>query len=73
MNWIIYISIFLISIYLWNNYQKRKQLKKLLTQNDSNWGKRKQNTEFDFDKIERYKRNLVSTKDVFHTISTKQI
>lgn len=71
MNWIIFISIFLISLYIWSNYQKRKKYTQQLTQNNTNWGKPKQNTEFDFDKIERYKRNLVSSKEVFHTISTQ--
>lgn len=71
MNLIIIIAILTISFYIWNRYNKKQRNNQHFTLNYKNWGKPKQNTDFDFDKIERYKRNLTPSKKVFHCITTQ--
>jgi len=71
MSWALGILLALIVIFLFNNYAKKKALKKLKNSLLENWGKKPTNKRFDFNVIGNYFRNNRSSEKAFHIISEK--
>lgn len=71
MNWILGLLFFLISIFLYNNYSKKKKKAKLLDWLNNNWGKPKEDLYFNFYVIAKYFENNTHKKNAFHIISDK--
>jgi len=71
MNWFLGILFCLICIFLYNNFTRKKRLKKFKKHLLNNWGKPKKDTYFNFFAIGRYFDNNNHKKKAFHIISEK--
>ncbi|MBE7648122.1 MutS-related protein [Tenacibaculum finnmarkense] len=71
MNFILILFFILITIWLINNYFKKKKLKSLIKKYSENWGKPKKNDYYNFHAIGKYFENNTHKKKAFHIISDK--
>ncbi|MGY0407560.1 MAG: MutS-related protein [Polaribacter sp.] len=71
MNLILTLILILITIWLTNNYFKKKKLKSLRNKYSENWGKPKKNNYYNFDSIGKYFENNTHKKKAFHIIPKK--
>lgn len=71
MRWFLGILFCLICIYLYNNYTRKRRLKKFKDYLIENWGKPKKEVYFNFFVISRYFENNRHKKSAFHIISEK--
>ncbi|WP_107038871.1 MutS-related protein [Brumimicrobium mesophilum] len=71
MNWILGILLIFIVIYIISNYKRNKKLKRLESDFKANWGKKKEDEYYDFEKISLYFDNNRHRNDAYHIISDK--
>lgn len=71
MNWILGISILIITIYLINHQLKKRKFLKLKKELENNWGKVKKDDFYNFEIIEQYFKNSENKKDAYHIISNQ--
>lgn len=71
LHWIIGILIILILIFLWNNFSKKKRLRKFKKQLISSWGKPKKTEYYNFFSIGQYFNKTANKQKAFHIISDR--
>jgi len=71
MNWILGISILIITLYLINHQLKKRKFLKLKKELENNWGKVKKDDFYNFEIIEQYFQNSENKKDAYHIISNQ--
>lgn len=69
MNWVLGVLLILLVIFVISNYRKNQNLKKLESNFKANWGKKKEDEYYDFEKIGLYFKNNRHKTSAYHIIS----